>query len=165
MTEKEKAIREIQQALRNIEKSLSDAPSFIPDGIYSAETRKAVENFQLRNEFEVTGVVDYETWEAIINESRRIDNIRAMPIQVAPITNESLPLTEGSRSEFILTAKMMLNRVADSFGNFNRLTVDDFFDVATKEEVKRWQSVASIEENGTVDRETWDSLASFYLIK
>lgn len=165
MTEKQRAVREIQQSLRNIEKNYSEEPSLIPDGIYSEETRMAVERFQRRQGLEVTGVVDYETWELIIRESRLVDKKREQPIQVVPIKNEDLPLRQGDNNEFVATAKMMLSRVADKYEKFNRLTVDNYFDSFTENEVIRWQSVAFLPESGEIDRETWDSLALHYLIQ
>lgn len=165
MTDKEKAIREIQQGLRNIEKSFDNEPSIIPDGIYSAETRRSVENFQDKKGLGITGVVDYETWTAIISESGRIDKKREPPIQVAPVKNEDLSLKEGDKNELVLTLKMMLNHVADKYAAFNRLELDNTFDVLTRQEVLRWQRVAFLEESGEADKETWNSLARFYLIK
>ena len=76
MTEKEKAIKELQQYLRNIEKSLSDDPALIPDGIFSSETAETVRRFQQSQGLTVDGVVDFETWERIVQESRRIDKKR-----------------------------------------------------------------------------------------
>lgn len=165
LTEKERYIREIQQNLRNIEKSISGAPSLIPDGIYSDETKKAVEAFQRRQGLDATGVVNYETWDKLIRESRIVDKRRELPVQVAPVKNEDLPLRQGETDELIITVKTMLGRVADKYANFNRLAVNDFFDGATADEVRRWQRVAFIEESGEVDKETWDSLAEHYLIK
>ena len=74
MTDKQRAIAELQQWLRNIMKNRSDEPAIIPDGIYSEETRLRVEEFQREKGLEVTGVVDFATWEAIKEENRVISS-------------------------------------------------------------------------------------------
>ena len=76
MADKETAITELQQWLRNINKSKNDGPAIIPDGLFSAETRLAVEAFQLEKGLPVTGVADYFTWEAIKKESRSPLNLQ-----------------------------------------------------------------------------------------
>lgn len=76
MTEKQKVIKELQQYLRNIEKSISDEPALIPDGIFSSETAETVKRFQQSQGLTVNGIVDFETWERIVQESRLIDRKR-----------------------------------------------------------------------------------------
>lgn len=164
MTDRERAIQELQQYLRNISRNASDEPEIIPDGIYSEETKKAVEDFQRQTGLEITGVVNFETWEEIVRANRRAVYENALPVQAAPIRNEDLPLKRGDSGSLVKTLKLMLDSVADSYGNFNRSTEGDFFDEATEKEVIRWQEVAFLENSGRVDRETWDSLARFYLI-
>lgn len=165
MTDRERAIVELQQYLRNISRNESDEPAIIPDGIYSEETKKAVEDFQRQSGLTVTGVVNFETWEELVARNRKAVYENTLPIQVAPITNEDLPLKRGDEGSFVATLKLMLDRVAESYGNFAKSTAGDVFDEATERQVIRWQDVAFIERSGEADRETWDSLAQFYLIK
>lgn len=164
MTERERVIAELQQYLRNIAKNESDEPAIIPDGIFSEETKKAVEDFQRQRGLTATGVVNYETWEALVRANRRAVYENTLPIQVAPIKNSDLPLTLGMNNPFVGTLKLMLDRVAEGYGNFSKTTDGNTFDEATRGQVIRWQEVAFLEKSGEVDRETWDSLARFYLL-
>ena len=164
MTDKEKAISELQQWLRNIQKSQGDEPAIIPDGIFSEEVRLVVEDFQRNNGLEVTGIVDFLTWEALKNADRLITKERALPNQIAPIKNSDLPLKKGMDNRFTDVLILMLHNVAEKYTNFNFIEEDGFGDKA-EEEVIRWQAVAFLEQTGEVDKETWNSLSSFYLLK
>ena len=162
MADSREAIIELQQRLRNIRKNQSGEPAIIPDGIFSSETRREVENFQRDNNLAVTGVVDFLTWEAIKSADRQVTVQRELPWQVAPIGNEDLPLKKGMDNRFTDTLKLMLNHVAESYTNFLFIEEDGFGD-GTEKEVRRWQNTAFLEETGEVDKKTWNSLSSFYL--
>ena len=164
MTEKERAVAELQQWLRNISKSKRDDPAIIPDGSFSAETRLEVEAFQLEKGLPVTGVVDYFTWEAIKKENRLVNEGRILPVQVAPVRNEDFPLKRGDDNRLTDTLKLMLNFVAEDFENFDFIDEEGFGE-ATQRAVERWQSIAFIDVTGQADKATWNSLASFYLKK
>lgn len=164
MTDRENAIYELQQYLRNISRNISDEPAVIPDGVYSEETKKTVEELQRREGLTVTGVVDFETWEIIRRLNDRAVYENTLPVQVAPVKNEDLPLRRGDRGSFVKTLKQMLDKVAEGYANFNKTTEDDVFDGLTEREVLRWQETAFLPLSGEADRETWDSLAGFYLL-
>lgn len=164
MTDKGKAIAEIQQWLRNIQKNESDEPAIIPDGIYSAETRADVENFQRRQSLDVTGIVDFLTWESLKKQNGIITAQREPPRQVAPISNEDLPLEKGMDNIFTDMLKLMLNRVAQSYVNFEFIDEEGFGE-QTRRQLEKWQEIAFVERTGKADKETWNSLASFYLLK
>ncbi len=164
MTEKEKVIFEIQQILRNLSRSVSGEPVIIPDGIYSEETADEVRNFQRSRNLNVTGKVDYLTFEELKKENDRVLSEATLPLQVMKIKNEDLPLSYGDENKFVEKLKIMLNSVADKHGNFQSLTRDGFFDEETEDAVRRWQSVIFTEVTGEADKETWNSLASYYLL-
>lgn len=163
MTDKEKAIAELQQWLRNIQKNQSDDPAIIPDGIFSEEVRLEVEEFQRGNGLEVTGIVDFATWEAIKEADRLVTAQRDVPRQVAPIGNDDLPLRKGMDNRFTDVLKLMLSHVAEIYTNFSFIEESGFGE-ETEREVRRWQSIAFLEETGEVDKETWNSLSEFYLL-
>lgn len=164
MTDKEKAVAELQQWLRNISKSKTDDPSIIPDGIYSEETRIAVEEFQRNNSLEITGITDFATWEAIKSADRQVTASRELPSQVAPVKNEDLPLKKGDNNPLTDTLKLMLNHLSELYENFYEI-YEQGFGNETEKAVRAWQKVIFVKETGEADKETWNSLASFYLLK
>lgn len=163
MNDKQKATAELQQWLRNISKSKDASPAVIPDGIFSAETRIEVENFQRENGLPVTGVADYETWEAIRLADSLVSAGREPPVQVAPIKSSDLPLKRGMNNLFTDTLKLMLRLVAESFENFE-LYEEEGYGEKTQSAVRRWQEIAFLPVTGETDKETWNSLAAFYLL-
>lgn len=157
-------ILELQQYLRNIAKASSDEPAVIPDGIYSEETKEAVRDFQRSMGLDETGTVDYFTFDALVKENRRVIDENALPNQVAPITNSDLPIYYGMENSFVQKLKIMLNSVAERHSNFKMLESNAVFDRKTEEEVKRWQGVIFTEQNGVVDKFTWNTLSDYYLL-
>ena len=164
MTEKEKVIFEIRQKLRNIYKGQGDDPAIIPDGIFSDETKRAVTDFQESQNLTRTGKVNFATFEALKKENDRVLSRERLPVQVMGIRKEDFPLSYGDENEFVEKLKIMLNLVADRHKNFRPLDKNSFFDRATEDQVRKWQTVVFTRETGVVDKETWDSLASYYLI-
>ncbi len=165
MTEREVFIAEIQQYLRNIAKASSDVPAIIPDGIYSEETKEAIRGFQRSTGLAETGEVDFLTFDALVTENRRLLEERKQPNQVVSISNGDLPLYYGMENKLVEKLKAMLNLVADKHGNFNQLEGNALFDRDTENEVKRWQGVIFAEENGIVDKTTWNTLSDYFLLK
>ena len=92
MTDKERAISELQRTLRDIAKTDSDILSVIPDGIFAEETEESVKSFQRKFGFTETGKVDFELWDKIQQERRKALFILSEPNQVIPIKKEDLPL-------------------------------------------------------------------------
>lgn len=164
MTEKEKVIYEIQQYLRNISKSRSDEPAIIPDGIFSSETENSVRDFQGLMGLDVTGRVDYLTFDALVRENQRVIEEGKAPVQVMSIENSDLPLYYGKENEFVEKLRIMLDFVADKHSNFKHLERGKVFDRETESEVKRWQRVIAVADNGVVDKFTWNSLAEYYFL-
>lgn len=163
MKDKQKAIAELQQWLRNIQKRQSDDPAIIPDGVYSAETRAVVESFQRENNLPATGIVDLATWEALREADRLVTLERELPRQVTPITNNDLPLKRGMNNKFTDVLKLMLNHVAENYSNFEFVEEEGFGEV-TERGVRLWQNIVLLAETGEVDKQTWNSLAEFYLL-
>lgn len=158
------AVFEIQSYLRNIGRLDSDIARVMPDGIFATETTDAVKSFQRKYGLQETGVVDFDTWERIKNKNSEAVFTVSEPIQIVRITDEDLPLVKGMDNTLVYTLHLMLNKVAAHYENFTSLPLQSLFDENTEREVRRWQRVISVEENGQVDKFTWNNLAEFYLL-
>lgn len=164
MTDKQKAIMELQQRLRDISKIDKDIPPIIPDGIFGEETENAVKAFQRKSGFPETGVVDFELWDKINTEHKKALFILSEPIQVIPIKKEELPLVLGQISKEVHMLNMMLNSLSERYSNFQNVGNSDEFTPATKNEVERWQRIINHEITGEVDKLTWNRLAEHHLL-
>lgn len=165
MTEKEKAIFELQSYLRNISRADSDIKRVVPDGIFGEETTASVKSFERKYGFEQTGVVDYERWTKIKQENDRVVFLFSEPRQVAQISLSDLPLRLGDKGNIIYHLKTMLLYLGQKHQNFKSLTVNNIFDEETRDSVRQWQRVIRVEDNGEVDKITWNYLADYYLLE
>lgn len=159
------AVFELQSYLRNISRFDSDISGVVPDGIFGKETTLSVKSFQKKFELAQTGIVNFETWQAIKKENAQAVFFFSEPIQTVKIRNSDLPLKLGDNNIIIYTLHLMLNKVALNFSNFKALDLNSAFTQNTQREIKRWQRVISHEETGEVDKTTWNSLAMFYLLE
>jgi peptidoglycan hydrolase-like protein with peptidoglycan-binding domain len=155
---------ELQQRLRNISKVHKDVPSVIPDGIFGEETEEAVKAFQRKFGFPETGVVNFELWDKINDESREALFILSDPIQITEIKNEDLPLVLGQIGREVQTLNMMLSRLGELYSNFGFEDIGDEFTDETEREVKKWQKVIGHDITGEVDKLTWNRLSEHYLL-
>lgn len=164
MTDKRKAIAELQQALRDIAKTDSDILSVIPDGIFAEETEEAVKSFQRKFGLTETGIVDFELWEKIQAEKKKALFVLSEPIQVTAIKKENLPLVLGQTGKEVQTLNIMLNHLSERYSNFENVGSTDEFSAKTKSEVEKWQRVIDHEATGEVDKLTWNRLSQHYLL-
>lgn len=160
----DRAVFEVQSYLRNIGRLDSDISPVVPDGIFGEETTAAVRSFQMKYDLEETGVVDFETWESIKKKNAEAVFTTSQPIQIARIRNEDLPLATGMDNTLVYTLHLMLNNLAEHFGNFTPLPLQSLFDENTEREVRRFQRVISVTETGQVDKTVWNNLAEIYLL-
>ncbi|MBQ8504453.1 MAG: peptidoglycan-binding protein [Clostridia bacterium] len=163
MTEKEKAVSELQGYLRNISRVDSDILRVVPDGIFGEETTASVKSFQGKYGFEENGIVDYAVWTRIIEENRKAVFLFSEPRQIAQISNEDLPLSYGTQSNAVYHLKTMLLYLGQKHSNFNEVTVGNVFDSETESSVRQWQRALRIPDNGIVDKTTWNLLTDYYL--
>lgn len=161
MTEKQKAIYEAQEYLRNISRAFDEISLLTPDGIFGEETEKAVLAFQKKQGLEETGIINYETWTAIVNENERAVFSAS---EVMLIDKDKLPLRRGDKDDAVYHLKTMLLYLGQNYGNFGFITVNDEFDADTEKSVRQWQRVIRTEETGEVDKLTWERLVEWYML-
>ena len=159
MTEKQRAIYEAQGYLRNISRAFGEIPLLIPDGIYGEQTEKTVLAFQQKGGLEETGIINYETWTAIVNENEEAVLLNS---ETVFIDKDKLPLRRGDKDDAVYHLKTMLRYLGGKHGNFDTLEVSDEFDAETEKSVRQWQRVIRTEETGEVDKLTWERLISYY---
>lgn len=164
MTEKQRAIFEIQSYLRNIARTDSDILLIIPDGIFGVETADSVKSFQRKWNIEETGVVDYETWTRIVQENRVAVFLASEPLPLGQVSGGKLPLKIGMKDSSVIHLKTMLLYLGQKHSNFSTIAVDDEFDTETEKSVRQWQRVIRAPETGEVDKLTWNRLVEYYIL-
>lgn len=111
------------------------------NGVFGAQTERAVRQFQRVLGLPQDGIVGPRTWAFLM-----------------PFVNESDPdvLRRGSRGPMVVRLQNGLNRAG-----FNVGTVDGLFGTRTQAAVRAFQRSVGLPETGVVDLNTWLLLAPF----
>lgn len=155
-------VRNLQHFLRHISYYYNTVPAVIPDGIFSTQTREAVISFQETFSMPVTGVVDFETWSQMVivyNDLYEVEEESYIP-QVFPSHGFTISAGESPiQLNVIHTMLQALTQVFDNLGEFSATGVHHEPSVNL---VKTLQAIFDLEPNGTIDKKTFNMIASLY---
>lgn len=140
-------------------------PSVEITGTFGEETKRSVIAFQQSKNLPQTGIVDDVTWNEIYRDFRGIvttvfENGATNQVFV-PFSGTTLQL--GSTGEEVTTLQQYLNNIAAIDQNISPVDVTGTFDEATRNAVLQYQKEYGLNETGTVDRTTWNSIGGTYL--
>ena len=160
--DRKNAVYEVQHYLRFLSKHIHEIPTITPDGIYGPETEEAVKAFQRLYSLPVTGEVDYDTWNLIrdTHSDVREDKEPPNPIYIFPV--EIVAMKLGDEYNEILILQAIIQKLASRYPNVLNVPVTGSFDNDTELAVKQLQDIFGFENNGMVDRKTWNRLAALY---
>lgn len=161
MTEKQNEIYELQTMLRLISQTDDTIPIVNPDGIFGAETQRAVLTFQSNMGLPPTGIVDFDTWNAIANAYRTANGfIRCSPALFPfPGGYEAVP---GEKSEIVYLIQILLSGIEVAYDIFSQTDISGVYDEKTENAIRAFQELNRLPITGTVNAVTWERLASDY---
>ena len=94
-------IRSLQYMLNRLSLRYDFLPALVPDGVFGERTLEAVMLFQRELHPPVTGVVDRETWQAILDEWLDLERELADPRQIRAFP-PSAKVQAGSSHNYLL---------------------------------------------------------------
>ncbi len=152
-------IREAQGYLRLIASRYPVITELKPDGIFGPLTTQAVREFQEVFELPVTGVIDFETWDAIYRVYLPIDQERRPSNHLGP----RFPLAEGTirRGDRGLPVELLhahFNHLGRQYRNITVVAENSAFGEATQRNVLELQRIGRLTQTGEVDAATWNIL-------
>lgn len=156
------AIYNLQRYLRQLSRFDADIPSVDEDGIFGEETRLALEAFQRKYGFPVTGVADAETWTALFDEylASVESRTRPDPVYIFPRTPADYTVGRGDQNVYVAVIQLLLRDIITLYGeDAERLPIDGIFGEDTERAVRDFQRIHRLPEDGRVDRVTWNRLA------
>lgn len=153
-------IRSLQNLLRIISFHYSDIPPIIPDGLYGSQTAESVRQFQKKFDFPVTGEVDHETWNKIVEIYSRIKSFEPRPI--SPYTGANLVLGHGHSHPVMYIIQAMLRALADEYINIQAPPFSGVNDSDTVSAVKYLQRLCGIPDDGIINSLFWNELAFIF---
>lgn len=152
-------IREAQGYLRLIATRYPAITELKRDGIYGPLTAQAVREFQKIFSLPVTGIIDFDTWNAIyevflpIYQKRRPANNLGPPFPLAEGT-----IRRGDRGLPVEQLHAYFNQLSRHFRNINTVEESNFFGETTRRNVLELQRVGELAQTGEVDAITWSTL-------
>lgn len=152
-------IRDLQTMLRVISEDDSRFPTVVPDGIYGPSTMNAVSAVQRYLAIPVTGIVDQNTWDQIVElylpALIRIE--KAQPIEI--LLEPGQVFRKGDSSPYIYLLQSMLTQLSKDHASISEPEHSGVMDDATILSLKGFQRLSSLPDTGEFDRITWKNLA------
>lgn len=136
------------------------------DGVFGPLTREAVEAYQRMMKLPVTGIVNQETWIALVSTYQSV--LRARPLEeyfpeVAALNlnpSDQLFLVEGMRDSNVRALQEAINIIASSYTNIPTVAVDGIYGAATTAAVIEIQKMGGLSPTGAVGPATWRYIIS-----
>lgn len=163
-------VRIIQNRLNRISTNYPNIPKIYPvDGIYDADTERAVRAFQKQFNLGVDGIVGRATWYRIAfiyNNVKRLSELDSEGLLLEEISRQfPETLREGSTGPGVQLLQYFLAIVGEYYDQLPRWQVDQIdgiFGPRTREAVEAYQRMMGLTVDGIVGRTTWNTLVSTY---
>ena len=162
MAEYREDVKTLQMWLSALCCAGENVPAVTPTGYYNDMTAEAVRVFQSAHGIEPTGVVDFETWEAIKDAYQNMCAARSAPEGVRIFPSTTYVLTVGEKSDVALCVQMMLSALCVVYDDFDDVIKSGVYDEKTADCVREFQKINGIAPTGAVDKTTWDRLVWNY---
>lgn len=155
-------VRSLQRKLRNIASYNGDIPVVIDDGIFGDSTEDAVLKFQEAYGLEKTGIVNFDTWNKIVEVSDEVDNITNPADEVLIFDEGNVPINPGDKDIQLYVLQAMMKALAELIDNFVSPDVTGIHDDNSVAAVKSIQLVAGLEDNGIINVDFSNHLGELY---
>lgn len=152
-------VRSLQTMLRTLAEHDDRYQTVVPDGVYSAQTMRAVSQFQRNHGLPVTGVTDQRTWDEIVAryEPALIFVDEAQSVEI--ILNPNEAIRQGDSSPYLYVAQSMLLVLSQVYGSISAPNVSGMLDAPTADSLSSFQMLAGLPVTGELDKHTWKHLA------
>lgn len=155
--QKQEHTEEILGLLYQIALRDSRIPIVLPGKEYTEEAALAVRAYQQVYGLPVTGEIDSNTWNSIVETYHRLTDAAA-PLTIFPAG--MFILQERDSGELVQLVQVLLNLAAQHYANLLPVTVSGVYDAETAAAVRKLQALSALPETGILDRNTWNRLAA-----
>lgn len=151
-----------QTFLRKISQNDSRVPPVIPDGIYGEQTKKAVEEFQKTKNMLPTGILDNETWDALVFDYESLsEEIRLLnPFGINYLSYINIKPLENSKVLYVVQA--MLKVISLGFDNIDSVEINGQNSEELVLIIKKLQALSALPQTGIIDIQTYNTLVNLY---
>ena len=157
---KQAETHELQTMLRLLAQTDSSIPAVNPDGIYGAETERAVIAFQSNMGLPPTGVTDFGTWTAITNAYHTAQTLTRRGSALFPFPKNGYIVERNEKSDLVFIIQIMLSGIDAVYDIFSDVKISGVYDEKTENAIRTFQKINRLPSTGTVDVYTWNRLAN-----
>lgn len=139
-------------------------PSVPITGTFGGDTKNAVIAFQQNNNLETDGIVGVKTWSAMYDEFKGIVDVifigNVLNISTAPFPGRTL--SNGDTGDDVRELQQYLNVISLTNPGLPAVEVTGEYGSQTRQAVTQYQQAFDLLVTGTVDEQTWNSIANTY---
>ncbi|GKU30552.1 hypothetical protein CFB3_26590 [Clostridium folliculivorans] len=160
-------VRLMQRYLNRIRANYPLIPQIAsPNGIFAADTTKAVKTFQSIFNLNEDGIIDRATWYKIVQIFVGVTNLASLDSEGERIGLGAAPptivLMEGSRGSYVVELQFILDYIAQFYSTVPPVIQDGVFRSTTTTSVIAFQNTFGLTADGIVGPTTWDMLYNVY---
>lgn len=155
-------IESLQMMLRNIAGEYDNIPTVIPDGIFGSDTLESVQAFQQHFGLVPDGVVNFETWNKIVEISDLVDAANNNGRLVLAYNESNRDILPGETVTELYVIQAMMKALSKENAGFDDIVITGIHDVPSVNAVKKIQLVTGLEDDGIITVEFYDNLTHLY---
>ena len=154
-------ILQIQRILRYLQYDSDGLAKIKPSGLYDADTKDSVIEFQNKYGLLPTGIVDKETWELLfkIDEARRDAGELARSVKIFP-QDSGYFIYPNSKDNNLYVIQFMLNEIRNHHDKIGEIDITGIYDKPTVDAIKVLQRKNLMDTSGIIDSKTLNILSS-----
>ena len=137
-------------------------PRVPQDGLYDAETMRAVEEFQRQHQLPVTGRADRDTWNAIFQAHGRCKQSQERALAIAPFGSGGVRKISEESSAEIGMLQAMLCAVSQCVSNVQAVPLSMTYDQSTAQQMQSIRRLHNLPEKDELDTAAWNALVAMY---
>ncbi len=147
-------IKNLQQLL-NTQNYVNENPIVLAiDGIYGENTTNAVKQFERNNNFPITGQMDFERYQTLVNsldENVLMSNTNQNPLYL----NFNIPLAIGSGGNNVYIVQAVISNLSERYINLADQQITGIYDDNTAQNILELQLIFGLPQTGVLDNTTW----------
>lgn len=156
------SIRNLQRMLDQLSRRHTQLPRLVETGVFDELTLEAVMIFQRDFGLPVTGVVDHDSWYAVVSAYQKDLLHFGAPSPLRALPNGEFNAGAVSGSEPVRLAQTVLCALSSQLANFPLCQESQTDQEAARTNFRVLQRLADLPETGALDRATWEFLARLY---
>lgn len=156
------AVQNLQMMLRNIAGEYDDVATVVPDGIFGPQTLESVQSFQQKFGIIPTGVVDFDTWNKIVEISDYVLKINSPGRLFLGFNENNNDILPGQTALELYVIQAMMKAVSGNVSGMTDVDITGTHDMQSVDAVRKLQNSMGIDDSGIITLEFYNNLTHLY---